>query len=122
MAFEQVNTSKYIKSNSLKVGESIEGYVVGKYNSTQYPEIDSLKMVVNGETIVLNPHGALKYFFKNGNSTGYYYRFTRLEDMKTKKGAMSAQWKIEVDKSKVLDQIVPGSDETKETPSADLPF
>jgi hypothetical protein len=116
MAFETVGTGKFVKSNSLTLGQSIEGFVVGKYNSEKYPEKDEIEMVINGEKVILNTHGGLKYFFSNGNKPGYYYRFTRLEDKKTPKGAMSPQFKIEIDRSKKLEasidqQAVSGTDE-----------
>jgi hypothetical protein len=108
MSFETISgTKKYIKANSLEVGQSLEGFVVGKHNSEKFPEIDSLVMKINNEDVVLNPNGSLKYFFKNGNATGYYYRFTRLPDVKTARGLTSSQFKIEIDKSKKLDANEP---------------
>ena len=104
MAFETVQSQKkYLKANSLEVGQSIEGFVVGKFNSDKFPEIDSLVMKINNEDVVLNPNGTLKWFFQNGNKPGYYYRFTRMPDTKTKRGLTSAQFKIEVDKSKTIE-------------------
>ena len=103
MAFETVQSQKkYIKANSLEVGQAIEGFVVGKFNSEKFPEIDSLVMKINNEDVILNPNGSLKYFFSNGNKPGYYYRFTRMPDTKTKRGLTSAQFKVEVDKSKTI--------------------
>jgi hypothetical protein len=122
MSFEQVGGYKFIKSNSLKVGESIEGFVVGKYNSKMYPDKDSIIMSINGESIVVNAHGSLQYFFSNNNKAGYYYRFTRLEDKMIKNKA-SLQWKIEVDRSKTI-ECIPMSEEThKEVNDTDsIPF
>lgn len=105
MAFETVTLS-FKKAKDVPVGGSIEGYVLGQYNGGQFPEIDCLKMKLdNGENIVLSPNGSLKYFFKNGNELGYYYKFTRLEDqpVKNRPSMMSAKWLIQVDRSRKVD-------------------
>ncbi len=104
MAFETVSGIKnYKKSNEIKVGEFIEGYVTGKQNSGLYPEIDQICMQTKkGEQFILSPHGSLKFFFKNNNKPGFYYRFTRLDDTKNKRGQAICQFKIEVDKTDKL--------------------
>lgn len=116
MAFEEVSKNKYVKSNSVEVGGVIEGYVIGKHNSTAYPDIDSIVMKIGEEKVVLNPHGSLRYFFKNGNKAGFYYRFTRLESIKTPKGALSAQWKIEVDRSQTISVEATPVEQTENIP------
>jgi hypothetical protein len=107
MAFETVSGIKnYKKSNEIKLGEFIEGYVTGQQNSGLYPEIDQIVMKTKkGEQFILSPHGSLKFFFKNGNKPGYYYRFTRMEDTKNKRAQPICQFKVEVDKTDMLPEF-----------------
>jgi hypothetical protein len=116
MAFETVSGGKYLKSNSIAVGESIEGYVTGKYNSVMYPDKDAIVMLINDEKVTVNTHGSLGYFFKNGNPINFYYKFTRLAD-KQIKGKASLQWLIQVDKSRKIETpAVVNQDSTESLP------
>lgn len=100
MAFESVDM-KFKKANDIPVGSSVEGYVVGKHNGGKFPLVDCIRIrEESGEEYVLSGNGTLKYFFKNGNLPGFYYRFTRQPDQKNEMAQTVSQWKIEVDKTK----------------------
>lgn len=106
MAFESVE-QKFKKANDIKVGESIEGFVIGKHNGGRFPNVDCIRMKVGNENIILTGNGTLKYFFENGNKAGFYYRFTRVEDKKNKLGQVVSQWKIEIDRSRTCEVEAP---------------
>lgn len=112
MAFERVG-QKWVRANDIKLGESISGHVVGRYNGGKYPEIDNIVMVLwkpitlvtrdgektykKGDKVIINTAGNLKYFFKNGNKPGFLYQFTRTEDTVNKRNQPKANFLIEHD-------------------------
>lgn len=141
MAFEKTGQA-FLKSKDLKVGQSITGYVVGKHNGGQFPEIDNLIMELKegitantkdgdkhfepGQRLILNSAGSLKYFFKNGNGLGYLYRITRMEDRPNKRKQIVSNFMVEVDKTDKVDVAVqaPTSYQSDEPPydDSDAPY
>lgn len=102
MAFENVQRD-FKKSKDIPVGESISAFVVGFYASKAYPDNVCLECVAeDGSKYTLSTHGNLRYFKQNGNEPGFFYRITRLSDKQNKKGTMSCQFKVEVDRAKKM--------------------
>lgn len=125
MAFTTVTGggADFVKATDLKVGESLTGWVTGYHNSAQYPDVNSLKMTLeDGKNIILNPAGNLKYFKDDNRQLGVLYRFTRLEDYKTKRGVMSTKFEIEVDAENYADGWVVVPTPEGATDQADIPF
>jgi hypothetical protein len=122
MAFEVAET-KFKKANDIPVGGSIEGFVIGQYNGGKFPLVDCIKMRNEEGTFILSGNGTLKYFFKNSNKPGFYYRFTRLPDVVNKMKQTVSQWKIEIDREKTCEAEAPMlAPETHTGDDANIPF
>lgn len=107
MGFEEVKSNNFVKSNSIAKGEHITGYVI---QSVPGGDLTPNKLNIlmlkqdKSSTFTLVTHGNLNYFWDNNpKPEGILYRFTRLEDKKSKLGKMLAQFKIEKDTNETVE-------------------
>ncbi len=122
MAFEVARRQFYNPNKELEVGKSIEGYVVGKHNSDMYPNVDNIVLRTDKGELIVSGAGTLKYFFKNGNKLGYYYRFTRQADKVNQRKQTVSQWLIEIDRTKKVDDFEVVADTSANESSENIPF
>lgn len=122
MGFEQAPGSfsdgESIKANQLAIGQFIEGYIIGRVDSTKFPgsfafkfsptiENDFLGLKIGKEAIVW-ANGSLRKFYESGNVDGYLYRITRTKGVISKTyGKETVSFAVQVDKTKKYEAAIP---------------
>lgn len=109
MAFENVRAKgEGLKATSLKVGESLTGYVtaIDTYNYDGKDLVSIAMQLEDGKGIKLYPAGSINYDIKDGRlKVGFLTRITRLEDQKTKRGNKRTNFNVEQDRTMVYSEL-----------------